>query len=302
MVVDRYGDRRRLGWLLAGAGILAVSTDSLWVRVSQADGVDVAFWVACCSVPLYTVLGRRLDGCWPLEAFLRHPWPHMAVGVLSGGSQLCFIIAITQTRVANVVAIVAAVPLLAAVCAWVMLKERIDSRTAIAIAVTMAGIGMIVSSSLGGPTVTGDVLALLAVLGFSSSLTMWRLYRDMSRLVGLSIGGVITVAGTLFAASPLSLDARAYLSIAAMGLVFNPLGRLALSTAPRYAPVADVALFAPVETVAGTVWAALFLGELPQPAAAAGAVIVLAGVLYGTMGIAHPPPSPSPNRPPSEKT
>ncbi|WP_419917716.1 DMT family transporter [Candidatus Poriferisocius sp.] len=295
MVVDRSSDRRRLGWLLAGAGILAVSTDSLWIRVSQAGGVDVAFWVACCSVPLYTMLGRRLDGCWPLEAFLRHPRPHLVVGALSGGSQLCFIIAVTQTRVGNVVAIVAAVPLLAAVCAWVMLRERIGPRTGIAIAVTMAGIGVIVSSSLGGPTVTGDLLAVLAVIGFSVSLTMWRLYRDMSRLVGLSLGGVITVVGTLFVASPLSLDTRAYLSIAAMGLVFNPLGRLGLSTAPRYAPVADVALFAPVETVAGTVWAALFLGELPPPAAAVGAVVVLAGVLYGTLGITRPRVSASPD-------
>ena len=284
MVVDQSGDRRRLGWLLAGAGILAVSTDSLWVRVSEADGVDVAFWVACCSIPLYTALSWRMDGCSPVESFRRHPGPQLAVGALSGGSQFSFIIAITQTRVANVVAIVAAVPLLAAVCAWIMLRERINRQTGIAIAVTMAGIGVIVSSSVGEPTVVGDSLALLAVLGFSVSLTMWRRYGDMSRLVGLTVGGVITVAGTAFVVSPLSLDLRAYLSIAAMGLVFNPFGRLGLSTAPRYAPVADVALFTPVETVAGTVWAALFLNELPRVSAAIGAVIVLAGVFYGTVG------------------
>ena len=275
--------------MLAGVGILAVSTDSLWVRVSEADGIDVAFWVACCSIPLYTALSWRVDGCSPLEAFRRHPWPQLIMGALTGGSQLCFIIAITQTQVANVVAIVAAMPLLAAVCAWVMLRERITRQTGIAIAITMAGIGVIVSSSLGEPTLVGDSLALLAVLGFSVSFTMWRRYSAMSRLVGLTVGGVITVVATVFAASPLSLDLRAYLSIAAMGLVFNPFGRLGLSTAPRYAPVADVALFSPVETVAGTVWAALFLSELPRPAAAVGAVIVLAGVFYGTVGTNRAP-------------
>ena len=284
MVVDQSGDRRRLGWLLAGAGILAVSTDSLWVRLSEADGIDVAFWVACCSVPLYSALTWRLDGCSPLEAFRRHPWQQLAVGATSGGSQLSFIIAITQTRVANVVAIVAAVPLLAAVCAWLMLGERITRQMGVAIAVTMAGIGVIVSSSVGGPSVTGDVLALLAVVGFSISLTMWRRYADMSRVVGLAIGGVLTVVALAYSASPLSLDTRAYLSIAAMGLVFNPFGRLGLSTAPRYAPVADVALFTPVETVAGTLWAALFLSELPRVSAAIGAAIVLIGVFYGTIG------------------
>ena len=68
-----------------------------------------------------------------------------------------------------------------------------------------------------------------------------------------------------------------------MGLCFNPLGQLANSTAPRFAPVSEVALFTPIETVAGTVWAALFLSEVPRPAAVMGAVVVLAGVLYGTV-------------------
>lgn len=269
--------------MLAGVGMLSVSTDSLWIRLSEADAVDVAFWVACCSVPLYTALSHRMDGCWPLEAFRRHPWQQLIIGALTGGSQLCFVIAITQTRVANVVAIVAAVPLLAAVSAWIWLRERISRKMAIAIAITMAGIGAIVSSSVGEPTLTGDLLGVLAIVGFAVSLTMWRRYPDMSRLVGLSIGGVMTVVALVYSASPLSLDVRAYLSIAAMGLVFNPFGRLALSNAPRFAPVADVALFSPIETVAGTIWAAAFFNELPRPVAAVGAAIVLVGVFYGTV-------------------
>ena len=68
-----------------------------------------------------------------------------------------------------------------------------------------------------------------------------------------------------------------------MGLCFNPLGRLAHTNAPRFAPVSEVALFTPIETVAGTVWAALFLSELPRPAAVVGAAVVVAGVVYGTV-------------------
>ncbi len=288
MDAAQSSDQRRLGWLLAGLGMLAVSTDSLWIRLSEADAVDVSFWVSCCSVPLYTALSQRLDGCGPLEAFRRHPLLHLVIGALSGGSQLCFVIAITQTRVANVVAIVAAVPLLAAVSAWLWLRERISRAMAMAIAITMAGIGAIVSSSVGEPTLTGDLLAVAAIVGFSVSLTMWRRYSDMSRLVGLSIGGVMTVVALAYSASPLSLDLRAYLSIAAMGLVFNPFGRLALSNAPRFAPVADVALFSPVETVAGTIWAAAFFSEFPRPVAAVGAAIVLVGVFYGTIAATRP--------------
>ena len=279
----RSDDRRRLGWLLAAVGMLSVSTDSLWVRVSGADAVDVAFWVACGALAVYATVGRWLDRRPAMESLRSHRLPLAGVGVLASVSQVTFITAITQTRIANVVAIVAAAPLLAAGCARLFLRERITRRVGVAIAVTMVGIAVIVGSSLGEPTLGGDFLALVAVAAFACSLTIWRRYPDMSRRAGLSISAVIVIAVTSFAASPFSLDTRAYLAIAAMGLCFNPLGRLAHTNSSRFAPVSEVALFTPVETVAGTVWAALFLGELPRPAAVAGAVVVLGGVLYGTV-------------------
>ena len=283
MIADHPGDRRRLGWLLAAVGMVAVSTDSLWVRLSQAEALDIAFWVACCALVVYSTFGRLLDRRPAMESLRRHRLPLVAAGALSSVSQLTFITAITQTRVANVVAIVAASPLLAALCARLALGERITRRVATAIAVTMAGIAVIVSSSLGEPTLKGDFLALVAVTAFAINMTIWRRNPDMSRRAGLSIGAVIVILVTSFVASPFSLDARAYLAIAAMGLCFNPLGRLAHTNAPRFAPVSEVALFTPIETVAGTVWAALFLSELPRPAAVVGAAVVVAGVLYGTV-------------------
>ena len=283
MTADGSGDRRPLGWLLAGVGMLAVSTDSLWVRLSEAGALDIAFLVSCCALAVHSTFGRWLDRRSALESLRRHRLPLAGVGVLATVSQLCFITAITETRVANVVAIVASAPLMASLCARLFLGEPITRRVAGAIALTMAGIAVIVSSSLGQPTLKGDFLALVAVMGFAGTMTMWRRFPDLSRRAGLSVSAAIMIVVTSFAASPFSLDARAYLSIAAMGLCFNTLGRLAISNASRFAPVSEVALFAPTETVAGTVWAALFLSELPSIVTVVGAVVVLAGVFYGTI-------------------
>ncbi len=283
MTADGSGDRRPLGWLLAGVGMLSVSTDSLWVRLSEAGAMDIAFLVSCCGLVVHSTFGRWFDRRPALESLRHHRLPLVAVAVLAAVSQLCFITAITETRVANVVAIVAAAPLMASVCAWVFLREPITRRVAGAIALTMAGIAVIVSDSLGQPTLKGDLLALVAVAGFAGNMTIWRRYSELSRRAGLATSAAIVVAVTGFAASPFSLDSGAYLAIAAMGLCFNPLGRLANSSALRFAPVSEVALFAPTETVAGTVWAAVFLSELPSLATVVGAVVVLAGVFYGTV-------------------
>ncbi len=279
----RTEDRRPLGWLLAAVGMVAVSTDSLWVRLSEAPPAEVAFWVAVCSLVVYWTYARRLDPGSPMQSLRYYPVPLLGVGLLAAVSQISFITAIGETRVANAVAIVSASPLLAALCAWVFLGERISRRVEIAIAITMAGIAVIVSSSLGTPTLRGDLLALLAVAAFAANMTMWRRFSDMSRRAGLSVSALVVIGATSFFVSPFSLDARAYLSIGAMGLCFNPLGRLAHTNAPRFAPVSEVALFTPIETVTGTIWAALFLSELPRPTAVVGAVVVVGGVFYGTL-------------------
>ena len=283
MTAGHSDDRRRLGWLLAGVGMLSVSTDSLWVRVSEAGALDVAFLVSCCALVVHSTFGRWFDRRPALESLRTHRVQVVGVGVLAAVSQLCFITAITETRVANVVAIVAAAPLMASLCARLFLGESITRRVAVAIALTMVGIGMIVASSVGEPTLRGDFLALVAVMCFAGNMTVWRRFPDLSRRAALWASAAIVVVVTSFAASPLSLDARAYLAIGAMGLCFNPLGRLANSNALRFAPVSEVSLFAPTETVAGTVWAALFLSEVPGVGTVAGAAVVLAGVFYGTV-------------------
>ena len=263
--------------------MLCVSTDSLWVRVSEAGALDVAFLVSCCALVVHSTFGRWFDRRPALESVRLHRLPLAGVAVLASISQLAFITAITETRVANVVAIVAAAPLMASLCARVFLGERITRRVAVAIGLTMAGIGVIVSNSVGEPTLRGDLLALAAVVCFAGNMTVWRRFPDLSRRAALFLSAAIVVVVTSLAASPFSLDARAYLAIAAMGLCFNPLGRLANSNALRFAPVSEVSLFAPTETVAGTFWAALFLSELPSASTVAGAAVVLAGVFYGTV-------------------
>ncbi len=262
--------------------MLLVSTDSLWVRASGADAIDIAFVVGVLSLALYGALAlRRLATTW--SSLRTDSRPLLAVGVLGAVSQLAFISAITRTEIPNVVAIVASAPLLASGLAWVVLRERISRRVAVGIALTILGIGMVVSTSVGSPDLLGDALAVVAVAAFAASTVVWRRHRDMSRIVGLALSALMVVIVTGFAANPTLMDAKALAAVLAMGLVCNPLGRLAYSNAPRYAPASEVALFAPVETVAGIVWAAVFLSEYPQPIAVSGAVVVVFGMVYATL-------------------
>jgi len=276
-------DDRRVGWALAGLGMLLVSTDSLFVRLSQAGALDIAFLVAVLSFPVFVLLNRRFEETGLRASLRQATGPLVAVAVLSSVSQLAFITAVTRTDVANVVAIVAATPIAAATVAHLALGERASRQVWVAIAITAVGIGLIVGGSVGRPTLDGDLLAFVAIAAFAINIVVWRHHPGLSRYVGLALSSLITAAATAPFAAPFGQEPRTYLAIAAMGLVFSPAGRIAHSSAPRFAPAADVALFAPVETVAATLWAWIAFAEIPTPATVAGAVVIVAGVLSGTL-------------------
>jgi drug/metabolite transporter (DMT)-like permease len=277
-------DDRRRGWALAAFGMLMVSTDSLFIRAADVDAWTIAFIFGLASTVALLVVAM-ITTAEPLRvAARRAPLPLAAVAVTASISQIAFTGAVTHTAVSNVVVIVASTPVFAAVLARVVLRERTERRVVIAIVGVLAGIALVVSGSLGEPTLDGDFLALVAILLFSLSVVIWRRHPELNRPLALAASSATMALVTAPLASVGSASAQVYVAALAMGLVFNPIGRLSYSSAPKYAPAAEVALFTPVETVAATAWAWIFFAERPSISTVLGGVVVLAAVVYGTVG------------------
>lgn len=276
-------DGRRRGWALAALGMLLVSTDSFFVRLADTDPWTIAFIVSALSLAVQLTLQRFVEGGRPVVRFQAYPRGLLTVGVLSGISQICFIGALTRTDVANVVVIVAAAPVLAAVIGRVFFQERTDRNVWVAILITLLGVLIVVSASIGSPNLTGDLLALGAITAFATNMNVWRRYPRQSRFVGLAIAATAGMLLSAAFADPFGQELQVYLACAGMGLLFNPLGRLCHTSAPRYAPAAEVALFTPVETIAASAWAWIFFSEQPPLQTFLGAAVIAVGLLVGTM-------------------
>ena len=105
----------------------------------------------------------------------------------------------------------------------------------------------------------------------------------MSRVLVIALAGPASAVVAAFQAQILGHSLRTYLLIALMGIVLGPFGRVALASATRYLTAAEVSLFAPVETVAASLWAWLFFSEVPPGATLIGGAAILIGLLYGTV-------------------
>jgi drug/metabolite transporter (DMT)-like permease len=280
-------DGRHRGWALAAFGMLMVSTDSFFIRQADFDSWTIAFVFGTTSAIALAIVWRA-RATEPASASLRRaPLPLLGAAALSAATQICFTAAVNHTAVSNVVVIVAATPIFAAVLAWIVLRERTDRRVLIAIAFVIVGVATVVSGSLGTPTLDGDLLALAAILMFSLSVIVWRRHPEIDRPLVLATSSATMALITAPFASVGDAPLRLFVAVGLMGFIFNPIGRISYTSAPKYAPAAEVALFTPVETVAATTWAWIFFSERPSTQTVIGGAIVLAAVLYGTVGSRH---------------
>lgn len=281
---------RTVGLLMAFVAMLLVSTDSLITRAADADGWTVAFWYGVFTTPVMAAILAAQGRTAARRALVEGGAPLLASGVCQLISTLLFILAIKNTSVANVVVIVAAAPVLGALASRLALGERTSRRVWTAIASSLVGILVVVSGSLGGGAIGGDLLALGAISAFAANLTIWRRHPEMHRVAAVGIAGFLMAVVAALPADVWGHAAETYLLLALMGAVLGPLGRVMLASSTRYASVSEVALMTPVETVAAITWAWIAFGEQPDPATWVGGTIVLAAVLYGSTGRLGPSP------------
>lgn len=273
---------QQTGVLLALSGVLAISLDSLWIRLSEASSWDVAFWAGLFTFVSISIVVPVTTGSSLLAAIRRDRTPLLVSSLLNTCSVTMFIVAIGLTTVSNVVAIIAAVPVAAAVVARLLIGEHPTRRIWLAIAGSVIGILIIVAGSIGSGTVAGDLVAVVAVLAFAGNVTLWRRYPEISRLAVMGLGGLFTAMVAIIPADPLTISGRSLAILAVMGAATGPAGRVALASSTRYLTAAQVGLFLPVETVAATVWAWLFLSEAPPLLTLIGGALVIAAVAYGS--------------------
>ena len=281
-ILDSNFDDRKRGVLLAMGGMLAVSTDSLLTRVADADGFDVTFWVGVLMAGIMFGLVYLREKTTPLVLLRRDGKPLVVAGVLQAAMTTLFVLAVKATSISNVVVIISAAPLFAAAVSWLWLKERTSNRVWIAIVISTVGIAIVMSGSIGGGQLSGDLLALSAIGVFSVSVVLLRKYQEISRTMVVGLGGLIMAIASAVPAQLFGHNTKTWLALAAMGTLLGPAGRVMLATAPRYLPAAEVGLFAPVETVFATLWAYLAFREEPTVATWIGGAIVLAALLWGT--------------------
>ena len=213
-------------------------------------------------------------------------------GLIGGASlgigNITFILSITTTTAAVTMMMLAAMPFMAAILAYVFLKEKISTTTLIAIIIAAAGIIFMSFDSKGEGTLFGLINGLLSSLGFAGFTVSLRWRKKTPKFTTVAIAGIFCAAVSLlvllFNDSNILISLKST-SLSALHGFLVCSGLILYSTKSKYLPAADLTLLSLTEVLGGILWVWLpvfGINEVPSTnTLIGGAVITFAIIFYG---------------------
>lgn len=278
---------RLKGLAYVTASALIWSFGGLLIRaVESADAWTIVFWRSVTAgIFLFGLLWWERGG-QPRKAFAEMGWPGIGVACCFASASISLVVAIRLTSVADVLIIMSSAPILAAILGRIVLHERVSGLTAMAIAATFGGIGMIVWQGLAerSPTsLAGDAIAMVIAIAYATAVIITRRNRHIPMTPAVFTGVIIAGLISVPLAAPLAVTVHDAPYLLVLGVVQLGMGLAAFSAGARLIPAAHTALLGTLEPILGAVWVWLFMGEAPSTAALIGGTIVLAAITLHTL-------------------
>lgn len=272
---------RRRGVILVLAAAVLWSTAGLLVRIINADEPTMIFWRSASAsvfLGLYILYVKRGS----LRSALRElGWPGFMVATLLAIDAIVSVFALAHTHVANVMLILSMTPFLAAIIAWVWLRESVVRRTWVAMTLCVIGVAIMVSGSIGTALLLGDALALVVIFIFATSVVAIRRYPTINLLVAVWVSSIFGCALSWPFATPLGHSAEDYVLMGVFGAFEYALALLLFTTGARHIPAAQSTLIGLLEVVLSPIWVWLAINEIPgEPTVIGGTLILVTLVAY----------------------
>jgi len=275
------GARHRRAILFMIVAAVCWSTGGILVRqLSFANAWEIVFWRSLFMALFVAGVLLVMHGRNMPRAVAHAGRPGVLAGFFLAGTFFFFIASLTRTTVANTFLIMSASPFLAALAGWIVLGERVPTRTWIAMAIAFCGIVFMFADSVDAGRLVGNLLALGVSVCFAAQLMVLRKFRaTVDMLPQVMIAGLWTLLPAFVLAGPFVATPRDIGILAFMGCVQLGTGCLLATAASRDLSATELGLLALLEPIIGPLWVWALMGERPGAAALVGGAVVLAAVL-----------------------
>ncbi len=207
-------------------------------------------------------------------------------GISLGIANITFILSITTTTAAVTMIMLAAQPFLAAILAYLFLKEKISKTTFIAIIIAAVGIIFMSFDSMGEGTLFGLINGLLCSLGFAGFTVSLRWRKDTPKFTTVAIAGIFCASLAIILLLINGDNVLISLKDSSLSALHGFLvctGLILFSAKSKYLPATDLTLLCMTEVIGGIfwVWLPLFgINEIPSLNTLIGGSIILSAIIF----------------------
>ena len=263
------------GSLLAFVGVMFITPDSLFIRLSSIDTWELLFYRGAIPSVVILIALILFYKSNLIKVTLAMGLAGLFYALTFSITNITFIVSIQNTNVANTLVMIAPAPMLSAILAAVFLKENPDRNTWIAILITFLAVVYIFFDSIKLGNFFGDIFGLITALGLAVGANIIRSVRDKDLVPAAVIGKFLVAIFALFFVDNLILQGRDNIIVPLMCIMCVGIPFVLVTIAPRFITAAEVNLFFLLETIIGPIWVWLIIKEQPSIETIYGGILII---------------------------
>ncbi len=263
------------GSLLAFVGVMFITPDSLFIRLSSIDTWELLFYRGAIPSVVILIALILFYKSNLIKVTLAMGLAGLFYALTFSVTNITFIVSIQNTNVANTLVMIATAPMLSAILAAVFLKENPDRNTWIAILITFLAVVYIFFDSFKLGNFFGDIFGLITALGLAVGANIIRSVRDKDLVPAAVIGKFLVAIFALFFVDNLILQGRDNIIVPLMCIMCVGIPFVLVTIAPRFITAAEVNLFFLLETIIGPIWVWLIIKEQPSIETIYGGILII---------------------------
>jgi drug/metabolite transporter (DMT)-like permease len=200
-------------------------------------------------------------------------------GFVMSLSFIAFVVAMTNTSVANVVFIISTQTMFLAIFGYFYLKEKVSLVSFISILLAMSGITIMVGDSLTSGSFFGNLVALAIPINFSILVMIIRKNKNLDMVPAIFYSGIFSVIYGLILSESFVFTSHDILMGFFLGVPQLAFGFICITIGSRSTPSATIGLLMLSETICAPIWVLLFLNEIPPVSTLIGGFIIIIAII-----------------------
>ena len=231
------------GSFLAFIAVMLITPDSILIRLSSIETWGMLFYRG--AIPFVVVLIGLIFFYKNnlFKALINIGYPGIFYVISFSICNITFIISIQNTNVANTLVMIAMAPMLSAILGSIFLKEVPDSKTWVAIIITLIAVTYIFHDSIEMGNFYGDLFGIITAFGLACNAVIARYAKNRDLVPSAVIGKLCVAIFAFFFVDTFTLVDTDLIFVPLMCVMCVAIPFVLVTIAPRFIPAAEVNLF-----------------------------------------------------------